>query len=107
MPGPDKRGGGSCGRDLSPEGRIPSRVVGHLVVGNVDRGQLVAELKSLAAKKWTHPITGSRVTFSYSTIEQLVLRRTQQFEGPSPRAIQGATGRRVPYPDRQWSHRQS
>ena len=44
-------------------------VVGHLVVGDVDRGQLVAELKSLAAKKWKHPITGARVTFSYSTIE--------------------------------------
>ena len=43
-------------------------VVGHLVVGDLDRGQLVAELKSLAAKKWNHPITGKRVTFSYSTI---------------------------------------
>ena len=44
-------------------------VVGHLVVGDVERGQLVAELKSLSAKKWKHPITGRRVTFGYSTIE--------------------------------------
>jgi hypothetical protein len=44
-------------------------VVGHLVVGDLDRGQLGAELKSLSAKKWKHPITGKRVTFSYSTIQ--------------------------------------
>ena len=45
-------------------------VVGHLVVGDLDRGQLGAELKSLSAKKWKHPITGTRVTFGYSTIER-------------------------------------
>jgi len=44
-------------------------VVGHLVVGDLDRGQLAAELKSLSAKKWKHPITGRPVTFGYSTIE--------------------------------------
>jgi hypothetical protein len=45
-------------------------VVGHLVVGDLDRGQRGAELKSLSAKKWKHPITGKRVTFCYSTIER-------------------------------------
>ena len=45
-------------------------VVGHLVVGDLDRGQLGVELKSLSAKKWKHPITGTRVTFGYSTIER-------------------------------------
>jgi hypothetical protein len=45
-------------------------VVGHLVVGDVERGQLGTELKSLSAKKWKHPITGARVTFGYSTIER-------------------------------------
>ena len=45
-------------------------VVGHLVVGDLDRGQLGAELKSLSAKEWKHPITGTRVTFGYSTIER-------------------------------------
>ena len=45
-------------------------VVGHLVVGDLDRGQLGVELKSLSAKKWKHPITGMRVTFGYSTIER-------------------------------------
>ena len=44
-------------------------VVGHLVVC-ADRGQLRAELKLLAAKKWKHPISGSQVTFGYSTIER-------------------------------------
>src|SRR5271166_1010165 len=44
-------------------------VVGHLVVC-ADRGQLRAELKLLAAKKWKHPISGSHVTFGYSTIER-------------------------------------
>ena len=45
-------------------------VVGHLVVGDLDRSQLGVELKSLSAKKWKHPITGTRVTFGYSTIER-------------------------------------
>lgn len=45
-------------------------VVGHLVVGELERGQLGAELKSLSAKKWKHPITRKRVTFGYSTIER-------------------------------------
>jgi hypothetical protein len=43
-------------------------VVGHLVVC-AERGQLRAELKSLSAKQWKHPITGKRVTFGFSTIE--------------------------------------
>ena len=47
-------------------------VVGHLVVGDLDRGQLGVELKSLSAKKWKHPITGTRVTFGYSTISVLL-----------------------------------
>jgi hypothetical protein len=45
-------------------------VVGHLVVGDLDRGQLGVELKSLSAKKWKHPINGTRMTFGYSTIER-------------------------------------
>lgn len=45
-------------------------VVGHLLVCDVERGQLKAELKSLSTKKWKHPISGRRVTFGYSTIER-------------------------------------
>ena len=45
-------------------------VVGSLIVGDVACGQLAAELKSLSAKKWKHPITGKRVTFGYSTISR-------------------------------------
>jgi len=75
-------------------------VVGHLVVGDVERGQLAAELKSLSAKKWKHPITGRRVTSairrlsigitSYSTIRRPDSARyprgdaTQDFPGVSP-----------------------
>lgn len=45
-------------------------VVGHLVVGEVERGQLQAELKTLSEKKWKHPITGIQVLLGYSTIER-------------------------------------
>jgi transposase len=45
-------------------------VVGHLIVCDVERGELRAELKSLSAKKWKHPISGKRVIFSYPTIER-------------------------------------
>jgi transposase len=45
-------------------------VVGSLVVGYVGRGQLSAELKSLSARKWKHPITGREVAFSYPTISR-------------------------------------
>lgn len=45
-------------------------VVGHLLVCDVERGQLGAELKSLSAKNWKHPISGRRVIFGYSTIER-------------------------------------
>jgi hypothetical protein len=45
-------------------------VVGHLLVCEIERGQLRAELKSLSEKKWKHPISGRRVIFGYSTIER-------------------------------------
>jgi transposase len=45
-------------------------VIGNLVVGDVERGQLAAELKSLSTNNWKHPITGKRVTFGYSTISR-------------------------------------
>ena len=45
-------------------------VVGHLIFRDVERGKLRAELESLSAKKWKHPISGKRVIFSFSTIER-------------------------------------
>ena len=45
-------------------------VVGHLIFCDVERGKLRAELKSLSANKWKHPISGKRVIFSYPTIER-------------------------------------
>jgi transposase len=45
-------------------------VVGNLVVGYTEHGQLAAALKSLSAQEWKHPITGMRVTFSYPTISR-------------------------------------
>jgi hypothetical protein len=44
--------------------------VGHLVFGDIKRGQVGPELSSLSVKKWKHPISGRCVTFGYSTIER-------------------------------------
>jgi transposase len=43
-------------------------VVGQLLVCELERGQLEAELKLLSAKKWNHPISGQPAVFGYSTI---------------------------------------
>lgn len=45
-------------------------VVGHLVFSGVERGKLITELRSLAAKKWKHPISGRCVSLGFSTIER-------------------------------------
>jgi putative transposase len=45
-------------------------VIGPLLAAPPDRGQLQQELKSLAAKKWHHPISGQPVQFGQSTIER-------------------------------------
>jgi hypothetical protein len=44
--------------------------VGHLVFGDITRGQVARELRSLSVKKWKHPISGRCVTFGFSTIER-------------------------------------
>jgi transposase len=51
-------------------GEFRLAVVGHLVACDVEKGKLAAELRSLSERKWKHPITGRRVTFSYPTIER-------------------------------------
>jgi len=45
-------------------------VVGPLLSAPPKRGELKAELKRLAAKKWRHPITGDEIRFGLSTIER-------------------------------------
>ena len=51
-------------------GEFRLAVVGHLLVCELERGQLEAELKSLSAKQWNHPISGQPAVFGYSTIER-------------------------------------
>jgi putative transposase len=50
--------------------RFRFSVIGPLLAAPPDRGELQEQLKSLAAKKWHHPITGARVQFGLSTIER-------------------------------------
>jgi len=50
--------------------RFRFSVIGPLLAAPPDRGELQEQLKSLAAKKWHHPITGQRVQFGLSTIER-------------------------------------
>jgi transposase len=49
-------------------GEFRLAVVGQLLVCELGRGQLEAELRSLSAKKWNHPISGQSAVFGYSTI---------------------------------------
>lgn len=58
-------------------------VVGRLVVGEVECGTLRSELKVLSQKKWTHPITATKVRFGYSTIERWYYIAVNNKEAPS------------------------
>jgi len=57
-------------------------VVGHLLVCEIERGQLRAELKSLSEKKWKHPISGRQVIFGYSTIERWYYKVLKTLDAP-------------------------
>jgi putative transposase len=50
--------------------RFRFSVIGPLLAAPPERGELQEQLKSLAAKKWHHPITGQGVQFGLSTIER-------------------------------------
>ena len=50
--------------------RFRFSVIGPLLAAPPERGDLQEQLKSLAAKKWRHPISGQRVQFGLSTIER-------------------------------------
>ena len=45
-------------------------IVGALFAAPPPRGELRDALEVLAAKTWTHPITGAQVTFAFSTLER-------------------------------------
>src|ERR1700732_3007740 len=50
--------------------RFRFSVIGPLLAAPPERGELQEQFKSLAAKKWHHPITGQGVQFGLSTIER-------------------------------------
>ncbi len=51
-------------------GNFRLAVIGNLLASPPPKGKLQSELKVLAGKKWTHPITGETASFAFSTIEQ-------------------------------------
>ena len=60
-------------------GRFRFAVVGALLSAPPPRGELKAAIRALAAKTWTHPVTGRDVHFSAVTIERwlYIARRAQ------------------------------
>jgi len=58
------------GRSHEQWARFRFSVIGPLLAAPPERGDLQEQLKSLAAKKWHHPISGQPVQFGQSTIER-------------------------------------
>lgn len=56
--------------DREQRARLRFAVIGRLLSAPPPRGELRAEIEHLAARTWTHPITGDPVTFGVSTIER-------------------------------------
>ena len=50
--------------------RFRFSVVGSLLSAPPARGELKAAIRALAAKTWTHPVTGREVRFAPVTIER-------------------------------------
>ncbi|HWT83521.1 MAG TPA: DDE-type integrase/transposase/recombinase [Candidatus Methylomirabilis sp.] len=63
-------------------GRFRFGVIGALLSAPPPRGQLQAALRALAAKTWTHPVTGREVQFSAVTIERWYYRARRQQDDP-------------------------
>jgi transposase InsO family protein len=57
-------------------------VIGPLLAAPPARGQLLAQLKELAAKKWQHPISGAWVVFGRSTFERWYYKALRAKAGP-------------------------
>jgi predicted RNA polymerase sigma factor len=63
-------------------GRFRFGVIGALLSAPPPRGQLQAALRALAAKTWTHPVTGREAHFSTVTIERWYYRARRQQDDP-------------------------
>ena len=62
--------------------RFRFSVIGPLLAAPPERGDLQEQLKSLAAKKWHHPLSGQRVQFGLSTIERWFYRARNAKKDP-------------------------
>jgi transposase InsO family protein len=62
--------------------RFRFSVVGSLLSSPPARGELKAALESLAAKIWTHPVSGRDVRFATKTIERWFYRARQERDDP-------------------------
>jgi putative transposase len=72
--------GSSCSHEQWARFRFS--VIGPLLAAPPERGDLQEQLKSLAAKKWRHPISGQRVQFGLSTIERWFYTARNQKKDP-------------------------
>ena len=70
------------GRSHEQWARFRFSVIGPLLAAPPDWGELQEQLKSLAAKKWHHPISGQRVQFGLSTIERWFYTARNQKKDP-------------------------
>ena len=62
--------------------RFRFSVVGALLSAPRARGDLVETLQALAAKTWTHPITGREVRFAFATVERWYYRARRERDDP-------------------------
>ena len=62
--------------------RFRFSVVGALLSAPPAHGELTAALRSLAAKTWTHPVTGRDVQFAASTIERWYYKARREKDDP-------------------------
>ena len=62
--------------------RFRFSVVGSLLSSPPARGELKAAIESLAAKTWTHPVTGRDVRFAAKTIERWFYRARHEQDDP-------------------------
>jgi putative transposase len=70
------------GRSHEQWARFRFSVIGPLLAAPPEWGELQEQLKSLAAKKWHHPISGQRVQFGLSTIERWFYTARNQKKDP-------------------------
>ena len=62
--------------------RFRFSVVGSLLSSPPARGELKAALRALAAKTWTHPVSGRQVRFAFATIERWYYKAHREKDDP-------------------------